>query len=154
TSIAEADRSYVAAEITAFLTAWLSSLTCPVVNRPRDGCLSGPNWSVERWIMTAARLGIPVREFRRTVTLRPPSTHQSSTNGLSRVVVVGGEIISSKTTNGDRRYAAWRLARTAGVDLLSARFDKQGMVDATCWPDLSDATTFEAVTRYFNGAGA
>src|SRR5437899_8192349 len=28
------DRSYVASEMTAFLLAWLSSLTCPVLNSP------------------------------------------------------------------------------------------------------------------------
>src|SRR5215469_1265296 len=31
-AIAEADRDYVASETTAFLVAWLSSLSCPVLN--------------------------------------------------------------------------------------------------------------------------
>src|SRR5262249_56128954 len=40
--VAPDDRPYVAAEITAFLVAWLSSLTCPVVNRPTPSSLPPP----------------------------------------------------------------------------------------------------------------
>ena len=32
--IALDDRQYVAAEMGAFLTAWLASLACPILNRP------------------------------------------------------------------------------------------------------------------------
>ena len=34
THIAPSDRAYVAAEMTAFLLAWLTALKCPLVNRP------------------------------------------------------------------------------------------------------------------------
>src|SRR5262245_34157967 len=36
------DRAYVAAEMTAFLVAWLASLPCPVLNRPTPTSLAGP----------------------------------------------------------------------------------------------------------------
>src|SRR5438552_16797680 len=39
--VAAEDRSYVSAEMTAFLLAWLSSLECPVLNRPTPGGLCG-----------------------------------------------------------------------------------------------------------------
>jgi hypothetical protein len=40
-------RKYVAAEFNAFLLAWLSAQSCPVLNRPTASCLSGPNWQPE-----------------------------------------------------------------------------------------------------------
>ena len=59
------DRAYVAAEMTAFLLAWLTQLPCPVLNRPTATGLSGPNWRRERWVAVAAQLGIPARSVRR-----------------------------------------------------------------------------------------
>lgn len=150
TAIAEADRAYVAAEITAFLTAWLSSLTCPVVNRPRGGCLSGPNWTIERWLMTAARLGINVRPSRRTVPAQAPSGGLMSDERI-RVTVVGSEIIG--IDDQPRANATRLLAQAAGVELLDAYFQGRELIGATCSPDLSDPSIFEALTRRFNGAG-
>ncbi|HEV2714058.1 MAG TPA: hypothetical protein VGU64_02260, partial [Terriglobales bacterium] len=43
------DRLYLAAEIMAFLVAWLSELPCPVLNRPTPFCLAGPSWRPEQW---------------------------------------------------------------------------------------------------------
>src|SRR5208337_4871033 len=51
------DRPYVAAEMTAFLLFWLSSLKCPVLNRPTPTCLSGPYWHREKWVRVAAAAG-------------------------------------------------------------------------------------------------
>src|SRR5229473_654434 len=45
--IVPSDRSYVAAEMTAFLLCWLSTLQCPVLNRPTPTCLSGLYWRQE-----------------------------------------------------------------------------------------------------------
>ncbi len=55
------DRTYVAAEMTAFLLAWLSSLRCPVLNRPTTTCLAGPYWWPAQWVRVAHALGVPVR---------------------------------------------------------------------------------------------
>ena len=38
------DREYAAAELTAFLLAWLSACPCPVLNPPGTGSLNGPGW--------------------------------------------------------------------------------------------------------------
>ena len=41
--VAVEDRPFVAAEINAFLLAWLSSLRCPVINRPSGTCPLRPS---------------------------------------------------------------------------------------------------------------
>ncbi len=38
------DRDYLAAEVNAFLVAWLSALPRPVLNRPTPTSLDGPAW--------------------------------------------------------------------------------------------------------------
>src|SRR5689334_3165689 len=63
------DRSYVAAEMNAFLISWLSSLTCPILNRPSAMSLSGPNWRQEQWVQAAAILGIPVNPIKKCWSL-------------------------------------------------------------------------------------
>ena len=63
--VAVEDRPFVAAEINAFLLAWLSSLRCPVINRPSGTCLSGPAWRAEQWVWVAASLGMIVNPARK-----------------------------------------------------------------------------------------
>src|SRR5260370_30282273 len=55
--IVPGDRGYVAAEMTAFLSAWLCDLRCPVLNRPTPGCLTGPYWRQAKGIHAPSRLG-------------------------------------------------------------------------------------------------
>src|SRR5512138_3330212 len=40
--LVQEDRAYAAAEMTAFLVYWLSTLACPVLNRPVAPSLCGP----------------------------------------------------------------------------------------------------------------
>jgi len=153
TAIAEVDRGYVAAETTAFLTAWLSNLSCPVLNRPQGGCLSGPNWTIDKWLCTAVRLDLPVRPCRRTVPAAASAPEQAgSLDRLDRVVVVGSEVFGG--VGSARGDDARRLACAAGVDLLEAQFSGSELIAATCWPDLAVPRTFEAVARYFAGGAA
>ena len=63
-AIVPEDRTYVAAEMTAFLLAWLSALRCPVLNPPTATCLAGPYWWPAQWVRVAHGLGIPVRPVR------------------------------------------------------------------------------------------
>jgi hypothetical protein len=58
TPVASTDRTYVAAEVNAFLVAWLSALVCTVVNRPTTTSLSGPAWSPMQWEVVARRAGL------------------------------------------------------------------------------------------------
>lgn len=56
--IVEPDREYVAAEMTAFLLAWLSYLHCPVIERPTPTSLDGCGRRLWQWIALARVLGI------------------------------------------------------------------------------------------------
>ena len=149
-TIAEADRCYVAAEITAFLMAWLSSLSCPVLNRPQGGCLSGPNWRIDQWLRTASSIGIPVRPIVRAVPAPAPGpVREAPSHRLDRVVVVGSEVFGD--ISAARADEARRLAFAAGVELLEAQFHGPELTAATCWPDLRAPRTFQAVVGYFAG---
>src|SRR5439155_2268431 len=115
--IAPADRAYVAAEMTAFLTAWLSALPCPVLNRPTPTCLSGLNWRPEQWDHAAADLGIPVRTVRREVAQPAGVLPRTPGRPQATVTIVGhrwfGAVHDTLTA-----YAR-RLAVRAGVKLLA-----------------------------------
>ena len=118
--IGEADRGYVAGEMTALMVAWLSSLECPVVNRPTPVNLSGPHWRLEQWTHAAARLGIPVRPARRHIALGSAERADEPSPNQATVTVVGkrcfGEV--DEELSGQAR----RLAEAAGVALLDVSF--------------------------------
>jgi hypothetical protein len=67
------DRSYVAAEMHAFLFAFLEALPRRVVNPPSPGCLYGPNIRAVQWRRLARQLGIPVEQDLRAVGASPTS---------------------------------------------------------------------------------
>jgi hypothetical protein len=137
--IAEADREYVAAEYTAFLTAWLDGLRCPVVNRPSAASLLGPVLSQERWLLRAARAGITLSAARYAVPdpVRPLA---------EAAVTVVGERWFGRVAS-ELGIQAVRLARHAGVELMTALFSAPRpdavfvgvdlMIDVT--PEIADA---------------
>jgi hypothetical protein len=141
------DRAYVAAEMTAFLRSWLSGLGCPVLNRPATTCLSGPGWYREQWVLTAARLGIPVRPLR----WRPGSAAGVPEDEAAFTATVVGERCLGAA---DPASAAWalRLARAARVDLLAAHFGETEtgleLLDADPWPDVSSPEVADAILEY------
>ncbi len=157
-----ADRTYVASEMHAFLVSWLSSLSCPVLNRPTPTCLSGPYWRTEQWIMTAARMGIPVRAVYRHIswhitapttvitTSQPVEAESSKSEEIIELTIVGGRCIG----NGDSTLVeqARQLATAAGVDLLSVRFNHHDgtFSGVNLWPDLTDDIA-EAILELLQG---
>jgi hypothetical protein len=154
--IVPADRAYVAAEMSAFLLAWLSALPCPVLNRPTPSCLAGPCWAPERWVHLAARLGIPVRPVRRRAAdagIDPAPTNEESDGPAITVTVVGKHCLGTS----DPRLAgqARRLATVAGADLLAVHFALDAaaarLVSADPWPDVSSPEVAEAVRAYLTG---
>jgi hypothetical protein len=142
--IAAADREYVAAEMTAFMVAWLSRLPCPVLNRPTSGCLSGPHWSSLQWRHLASRLRIPVQ---------PPTS--AAPDRVVDLTVVAGQCFG----RADSALAAQaiELAAAAGVGLLGVRFggDEAGarFLSANPWPDLSENAISDAVGVYLAAGG-
>jgi hypothetical protein len=152
--IISADRAYVAAEMTAFLTSWLSRLACPILNRPTPTSLSGPYWRPEQWTAVAARLGIPVCPVQRHVAL-------ASAGAPMQYIVEPGEV--SVTIVGDRCFGsgneemmrhASRLAQAVKVNFLTVHFSSIAsgalFLRANVWPDLSSDEIADAVIAYFH----
>jgi hypothetical protein len=149
-AVVPADRQYVAAEMNAFLVAWLASLRCPMLNRPTATCLSGPHWRPEQWRHTAARLGIPAQPLRRRVPYRPDDGEERAGPECVDVTVVG----ERRFGTDDETLARWtrRLADVANVDLLTARFSGAGadyaFIGATCWPEQFTPPVMDAMRDY------
>jgi hypothetical protein len=135
------DRSYVAEEMTAFLTAWLSELRCPVVNRPSAECLNGPGWSPEQWLQVAAGIGMSVNSGK-------------ARRSCVCVTLVGKRCFGS--TPGCTADQVRQLAGAAGMDLLDVHFARTTaglrFVRADPWPDVSRPEVAEALLEYFHKA--
>jgi hypothetical protein len=118
-----ADRTYVAAETNAFLVAWLSALTCTVVNRPTTTSLCGPAWDTLHWQSAAARIGLSWSDA-------------GDTSDAHEVVVCGERCVFAH----DAREAAMAtaLARAAGTELLGVRFQRDKISGVTVAPSLAD----------------
>jgi hypothetical protein len=152
--IADSDRAYVAAEMNAFLLAWLSGLSCPTLNRPTSLCLSGPNWRPEQWLQAAHLAGITIQPLHRSVAItlspeNPIAEHQR----IAEVTVIGKRCCGA--ANKKLRQLARRLAQVAGVGLLGVRFNISGthpcFLAANLWPDLSVPHAADAVCDYLVG---
>ena len=142
------DRSYMSSEMTAFLLAWLSSLACPVLNRPTPGCLCGPSWRLEQWVHLAAELGIPVVPVRRSTS---PATPDQADGGFT-VTVVGGRCVGA--VHASLAAYARSLAAAAQVDLLGVQFttpDSRGRLQSvSLCPDISSLEIADAILEYFD----
>jgi hypothetical protein len=149
--IAAHDRAYVAAEMHAFLFAWLSRLACPVLNRPTPFCLSGPSWRHEQWILAAARLGIPVRKAHRRAHLDTPPQQGAAASGLMAVTVVGDQ--SAGAANPSLVQHTRSIAAVAGCVTLTAYYE-EGPADyqlagVSLWPDITDSAVCDILLRSF-----
>jgi len=118
--IAESERRYVAAEMTAFLIHWLTQLTCPVLNRPSAGCLGGPGWHPEHWAAMACRVGLDARPVLRQVGVAPAEPGPVP-NGTLIVTVVAGRVFGGGSPT--LHHKAIALARLARTDLVRFVFD-------------------------------
>jgi hypothetical protein len=149
------DRAYVAAEMSAFLMAWLSALDCPVLNRPVPGSLAGPCWRPEQWATVAARAELRVRSDSRSVRLGHPESLRPTADGVTTVTVVGRRCISAAHETLTRQ--ARRLADAAEIDLLSVHFsgadEDAWFVGADTFPSFASAEVMNAVAAYFDEPG-
>ena len=143
------DRAYVATEMTAFLIFWLSTLTCPKLNPPTPGCMSGPYWQTERWLFEAASVGLPIKKMGR-------STHGilsqcQSPEDCTTVTVVGRQCLGD--IDPDLRRQARALASAVNVDLLEVSFTRDNAIfcisGANPFPELSQPGTAEAIWDFF-----
>jgi hypothetical protein len=136
------ERDYAAAEMHAFLVAWLSTLRCPVVNRPTPGHLAGPAWGRERWISEAAKQGIPVVEFDRDSASDSPLCAPDSV-----ITVVGKDIFGANDPSLGA-YAT-QLANIAKVTALTVYFEKANVQFASCSIDLGNEAVKRALFSHF-----
>ena len=138
------DRGYVAAEMNALLIAWLDGLRCPILNRPSARSLAGPVLTRERWLVLAARVGLPLAS--RTAHVPAPACFAE----LSSVTVIGdrwfGDVAPSL---GERAVLLCKEARARALTvcfqhLESARVfaGAEPVVDAAC-DDVADALLAE-----------
>jgi hypothetical protein len=146
--IVDDDRDYVAAEMTAFLAAWLDSLECPVLNRPSPTCLMGPNWRPEEWLAAAAALGISVRPGMRRVRLSQRYTPANPSTQLTTVTVIGERCVGA--ADKAQEVSARRLATRAGVEFMAAHFDGNELVAADLWPDINSLDVSFALMEFFS----
>jgi hypothetical protein len=156
-----ADRAYSAAEMTAFLSYWLTALPCPVLNRPTASTLCGPGWRTERWLLAADRLGIAGQPRRRRVSAFGTEADCSGSEPvapaeLTSVTVVGRRCFG--TTEPELARQAQALADAAGVQLLVAHFRRIGpdhqLIDAHPWVDLHQPEITTAIDDYFTAGGS
>jgi hypothetical protein len=115
------DREYIAAEMTAFLLTWLTSLGPRVHNRPTATGLTGPFWRPERWLHAAAQAGIPIRPLHRYAAPDTLPTPPLPASGAAHITVIGTQAVGQ--VDEALKAQARQLARLAGVALLTARFD-------------------------------
>jgi hypothetical protein len=137
--IAPEDRDYVAAEVSAFLVAWLTSLRGRVLNPPTPLCLSGPHLRDAQWRRDAALAGLPVAATRRTESCRPGDVFGTTDAVLPpssavEVAVVGGSCVAAGSVPPGIHRGVEALAARTGAGLLSARL-LPGVSGAPWWFD-------------------
>ena len=153
TRIAPADREFVAAEMSAFLLAWLSQLPCRVLNRPRGTSLCGPNWWPQQWTHMAANVGCQVEPTRLQIPARAKAEGEETSYPAPQsveAVVVGDRCLGD--VSDDQAADAMKLAAAAGVALLAVWFvhanGRSRFVAANAMPDLKDSRVADAVREY------
>ncbi len=150
--ISPGDRPYVAAEMTAFLSAWLQSLPCPVLNRPTATNLLGPSWRSQQWIQTAARLGIPVRPMSQAIQFA--SSAIGEPQETLAVTVIGNQVFGVAEPRLGQQALA--LARAAQVEVLTVKFYRldRAFAGAAMWVDLAQGGIAEAIWEYVNATAS
>jgi hypothetical protein len=159
------DRDYAAAELTAFLLAWLDACACPVLNRPGPGSLNGPGWRPEQWIAAAARAGLAVRAVHRHIEFmgapQPAPVDPMNSLGMNSidpvnsvsVTVVGQKWFGAVPESTGRRLC--ELARATGTPLLEAVLagsdPESAVLAASAWPDIGKPQVADAVAVALGG---
>ncbi len=158
--IAPDDREYVAAEVSAFLVGWLTSLGERVLNPPTPLCLNGPHLRDAQWRRDAARAGLRVATTRRTESCRAGDASGdvgSTTDAVPppgsvvEVAVVGGSCVTPGAVPAVVRRGLEDLAVRTGAGLLTARL-LPGVDGAQGAERADGATSAEGSPWWFDGA--
>jgi hypothetical protein len=151
-SITPTDRSYVAAEMNAFLVYWLSVLDRPVLNRPTPRCLGGPGWYPQHWIHCAASVGLQTAPMTRAITAAgfDEARWGHHSGPIVELTILGKQCFGDAEPGLVQK--AHRLAQASGVGLASFRFDGRAATSrflmADPFPSLDDEPIARAVLGY------
>ena len=133
--IVESDREYLAAEMTAFLLAWLTSLECPMLNRPTPTCLAGPHLRREALVNRVAGLGIPVIPCKTHLACGSASPEERFP--MTSRVVITGERHLGRVHPLLVEYAR-EIARALGAEFIAIDFsgtdEDASFVGTDLWP--------------------
>lgn len=109
------DRAFAAAEINAFLRAWLTQFEGRLCNEPSPESLAGPAWHPMRWRWIATQLQIPV------VTKWQDAARPAD---ATTVLVAGDHVVGGVDSTLVRH--SLRIAEAARSRLLAVRFAWEG----------------------------
>lgn len=150
--IAPEDRTYVSAEMNAFLIYWLHTLNCPIINNPTPTCLCGPNWRYELWVHAASKAGMHINQISRKLALAKEPFENPSPPDCSTAIVVRNQCFGQ--IDDTLSEQAISLAKIAGTDLLSVNFSTSSHTDAffvsaELMPEKIDKMTSDAILECF-----
>jgi hypothetical protein len=146
------DAAYAAAELDAFLRAWLGAWPGPVINRPSTTCLNGPGWRPEQWVAAATAVGLRARPISRRATLAEMSRgklNDGTTVGATRVTVVDGNWFGPVSEEIGNKLCT--LADTVGCATLEADLVDDVITQVGAWPDLTPPHVADALARVLDG---
>jgi hypothetical protein len=144
------DASYAAAELDAFLRAWLGAWPGPVVNRPSTTCLNGPGWRREQWAVAAAAVGLPVRPVQRHATLgRAPDPDPAESAPQTWVTVVGDRWFGSGRADLGGKLCT--LAESVGCVALEAMLLDDMVAEISPWPNVAAPEVADALALVMDG---
>lgn len=134
--LGERDREYVAEEQRALYVSWLSSLPCPVLNRPSPAGLCGEWRDACEWQLLASAAGLDSLPI--SCSSRDADRAESLTNPVT-LLVVGSQVVGVapvEVTTGSLALA--QRSRTALLGLTFERNveDRWRFITATPHPDL------------------
>jgi hypothetical protein len=139
------DRAYVAAEITAFLRAWLAQFAGRRFNEPTWASLAGPAWHSLQWTWRVARIGVPVAALSRSPANIPLARCETVV-----ATVVGGDVFGP--TDPTLIDYSLRIARAVKSELLAVTFVRDHewrFLSADPCPELDSVTAAAVVRRAF-----
>jgi hypothetical protein len=112
------DRTYLAAEIHAFLVFVLAETAARVINPISEGAFGEAALRPHHWTQAALQLGVPVRPLRVTNESRPPSRYRTF-----NVEVVGDDVFGEAPAS--LRESARRLAQALEIGWGEFVFDSR-----------------------------
>ncbi len=149
--VAEADREYVCAEVSAFFIYFLAQLHCPKLNPPSAKTLSGLGMHRIEWMKAAAQLGVPVWPAR-FVNGEPAGSSVARELPCVRATIVGDTIVDAGVPEGvtaHLRLLSQRLATPyLCAEFAAAHGDDFLLTDLWSVPDITVAANREAIVRF------